>query len=92
MQTVLVVDDDRTVREMITQAIGEPNLEVVSASDAANGLELLAKRKFQVDVCLLDIMLPDISGLDAFEEFHRDAKLPIIFITGDSSSGTAIGR
>ncbi len=91
MPTILVIDDDRTVVHMISRALGDEDTEVVSASDATKGLEILAERKPRIDVCLLDIMLPDISGLEAFEEFHRlDGKLPVIFITSDSSSGTAI--
>ncbi len=40
---------------------------------------------------MLDIILPDLSGLDAFEQFQQaDGKLPIIFLTSDSSSGTAM--
>jgi nitrogen regulation protein NR(I) len=90
MPTVLIVDDDRTIVEMVTRALSD-EAEIVSASDAAKGLEILAERKPDVDVCLLDIVLPGASGLEAFEEFHRaDAKLPVIFITSDGSSDTAI--
>ncbi|MCH5374168.1 MAG: sigma-54 dependent transcriptional regulator [Planctomycetes bacterium] len=91
MGTVLVVDDDRTVTEMVSGAIGDEHTVVLTASDVAKGLEVLAEHRPKVDVCLLDIMLPDTSGLEAFEEFQRvDARLPIIYITSDSSSDTAI--
>lgn len=89
--TVLVVDDDRTVIHMISKAFATSGTEIVSASDASEGLGVLANGAANIDVCLLDIMLPDLSGLDAFEQFQRvDGKLPIIFITSDGSSGTAM--
>jgi two-component system nitrogen regulation response regulator GlnG len=86
-----VVDDDRTIIHIVSKALGASGIEVLSARDAAEGLQVLASRAPDVDACLLDIMLPDLSGLDAFEQFQRaDGKLPIIFITSDSSSGTAM--
>lgn len=88
---VLVVDDDRSIVHMISRALADSGIEVLPAASAAEGLEILKRRAAQIDACLLDIMLPDISGLEAFGELHRlDGRLPIIFITGDSSSDTAI--
>lgn len=88
---ILVIDDDRTVIHLISRAFDNADTEVVSAASTVEGLKILTERKPRIDVCLLDIMLPDISGLEAFEEFHRlDGKLPIIFITSDGSSDTAI--
>ncbi|MHB8897525.1 MAG: sigma-54-dependent transcriptional regulator [Thermoguttaceae bacterium] len=91
MPTILVVDDDRTIIHMVSKALSVAQIEVFSAHDATEGLRILAERTPQIDACLLDIMLPDHSGLDAFAQFQRvDKKLPIIFITSDSSSATAM--
>ena len=80
MPSVLVVDDDRSVRRLIEKALNEIDIEVLSASTAEEGLELLAERK--PDVALLDIVLPKISGLELFERVRAiDAKLPVIFVT-----------
>ena len=52
---------------------------------------LLADRKTTLDARPLDVKLPGMSGLEAFQKFHAlDAKLPVIFITGSSDSETAI--
>lgn len=91
MPTILVVDDDRIVTELVSRALGDEKTEVIAVADAAQGLELLAARRPEIDVCLLDIMLPEINGLEALERFHQlDPKLPVIFITSDNSSATAI--
>jgi len=88
MATVLIVDDDRSVRHLVTQAFRESPITVLSAEDAREGLALAQQG---VDLVLLDIRLPDMSGLDAVGGFRAiDAKVPIILITGQGSSETAI--
>ena len=89
MPTVLVIDDDRTVCHMIRRSLEELDVEVVTAGDADAGLAAVRDRN--PDVVLLDIMLPEISGLEVFQKIqHIDTKLPVIFITAGGSSETAI--
>ncbi|MBI2826311.1 MAG: sigma-54-dependent Fis family transcriptional regulator [Planctomycetia bacterium] len=89
MPTLLVVDDDRAVRHLVRQAFQGPELEVVEAATAAEGLDLSRQR--QPDTVLLDIMLPEMSGLEAYRAFQTiDPKLPVIFITALDSSDVAI--
>ncbi|NLE44677.1 MAG: response regulator, partial [Chloroflexi bacterium] len=88
---ILVVDDDRFVIAIVTRALKDLDLEVISADTASRGAELLRKEGPRLDVCLLDIMLPDTSGIEACTEYRAiDSTLPIIFITSDDSSATAI--
>ena len=89
MSRILVIDDDRSVRHLIAKAFEDSDVEVVPAATADEGMQLLEKA--QSDVVLLDILLPEISGLDLFERIRTvDPKLPVIFITSLSSSDTAI--
>lgn len=89
MSRILVIDDDRSVRHLMSKAFEESDVEVVLAASAAEGVEMLCEK--QVDVVLLDILLPEASGLELFERIRTiDAKLPVIFITSLSSSETAI--
>ncbi|MFO0788251.1 MAG: sigma-54 dependent transcriptional regulator [Pirellulales bacterium] len=89
MSRILVIDDDRSVRHLIGKAFEESDVEVVPAATSDEGLQLLGSRQF--DVVLLDILLPESSGLDVFERIRQiDPKLPVIFITSLSSSDTAI--
>jgi two-component system nitrogen regulation response regulator GlnG len=77
------------VRHLIAKAFEESDVEVVPAASAEEGMQLLDGG--QLDVVLLDIMLPESSGLELFERIRRvDSKLPVIFITSLSSSDTAI--
>lgn len=68
---VLLVDDHRLVREALAQALcGEPSIEVVGqCGDAAGALELAARLK--PDVVVLDIGLPEVSGVQVCRELQR---------------------
>jgi two-component system nitrogen regulation response regulator GlnG len=86
---VLVVDDDRAVRHTIRRIFEETPLEILTAESAEEGLKLAKER--HPDVILLDVMLPDRSGLDMFGKFHElDQKVPVIFITAGEKSETVI--
>jgi DNA-binding NtrC family response regulator len=88
MSTVLVIDDDRSVHRLVAQALVSTPLEVWTALDVYEGLALVERRP---DLVLLDIVLPDISGLEAAAQIRAiDPKLPVIFITGQGTSETAI--
>jgi two-component system nitrogen regulation response regulator GlnG len=74
---------------LISKAFDDTDVEVSPAASADEGLRLL--NEVQPDVVLLDILLPESSGLDLFEQIRdADRKLPVIFITSLSSSETAI--
>jgi len=89
MPVLLVIDDNRTVSHMVTRVFENDDVQVLSAQTAAEGVDLV--RTAKPDTVLLDIMLPNVSGLDLFREIHSiDAKLPVIFITAGGTSETAI--
>jgi two-component system nitrogen regulation response regulator GlnG len=89
MSSVLVIDDDRSVQHLVAYAFEESEIEVLVAGTAAEGLEALRCR--HPDVVLLDIMLPEVSGLDLFQQIHAfDPRVPVIFVTILDSSDTTI--
>ena len=79
--TVFIIDDDRGMRQSIQDLVESVGLQ---AESFATGQEFLARKRTDGPCCLvLDVRLPDISGLD-FQRQMADAgvKIPIIFITG----------
>ncbi|MEZ6129996.1 MAG: sigma-54 dependent transcriptional regulator [Planctomycetaceae bacterium] len=89
MPNVLVIDDDRSVCEMVRQSLEKMNIDVTSALTADDGIRAIQTES--PDVVLLDIMLPGTSGLEAFQQIRdTDRRLPIIFITSGTDSSTAI--
>jgi nitrogen regulation protein NR(I) len=89
MPTLLIVDDEPSILLAFRKAFREPAVTVVTAETAAQGLELARTR--QPDVIVLDVHLPDTSGLEMLGKLHAiDARSPVIFITGRSTTETAI--
>lgn len=87
MPTVLVVDDDRSIRHQLETTLN--HLDLVTMGDATEGIEWLKENR--ADCVLLDIMLPGTSGLEVFQQIKTlDNKLPVIFITAGGSSETTI--
>jgi two-component system nitrogen regulation response regulator GlnG len=90
MPTLLVVDDEPSILLAFRRAFhGADGLEVLTAPAAAEGLELARQRR--PDVVVLDINLPDLPGLEMLRRLRAvDARSPVIFITGHSTTDTAI--
>ncbi len=89
MPTLLVIDDEESVRYSLRRAFEGEALHVLTAATAAEGLEQVVRE--QPDVVLLDIQLPDRSGLEVFRDIHaQDSKRPVIFITAHGTTDTAI--
>jgi two-component system nitrogen regulation response regulator GlnG len=87
--TLLVVDDEASILLAFRKAFREPAVTVLTAETAAEGLELARERR--PDVIVLDVHLPDMSGLEMLRRLRQlDARSPIIFITGKSTTDTAI--
>ena len=89
MASLLVIDDDRTVLLLVKKAFADSDLEIHCASDAQSGMAAL--REHKPDVLLLDILLPEVSGMELAREIRGiDIRLPVIFITATNDSDTAI--
>jgi two-component system nitrogen regulation response regulator GlnG len=86
---LLVIDDDPLILQCMKLALPAPVYEVVTAENASEGLKLF--RQQQPDAVLLDIQLPDQSGLAALHEFRGlDRRVPIILMTGHGTAETVI--
>lgn len=89
MATILVIDDESSIVHAFRRAFSDPEDTLHTASDGSGGLELVARCR--PDVVVLDLNLPDMSGLDVFHRIRTiDARIPIIFITGQGTTETAI--
>src|SRR5262245_2068011 len=89
MATLLVIDDEAGIRFTIGEVLQGPDLRVLAAENAEQGLQLT--RDEAPDVVLLDIRLGNKSGLDVFHELREiDPKLLVVFITGHGTAETAI--
>jgi two-component system response regulator AtoC len=86
---VLVVDDDHLLRKLITEQLVKADFDAEPVSSGQQALDIL--RETDRDVVLLDIMMPDISGLDALRAIRKlDDPPEVIMLTADTSLGTGI--
>ena len=86
---ILVVDDEADIREGLEMLLGGEGYRVDLAQNAAEGLHRLESRGY--DLVLLDLMMPDRSGMDVLEEVRkRDRSTPIFLITAYGSVEAAV--
>jgi DNA-binding NtrC family response regulator len=89
MNRVLIVDDDRSVRYALSVELKKNNLTPVEASSGLQAIELVKKNSF--DSILLDVMMPDLNGIQTLQELKKiDQDVPIIIITGYADIPTAV--
>ncbi len=83
-KTVLTVDDDPAIRQLIRVALEkEENIQVIEASDGISGLEAI--RQYRPDLVLLDVVMPRQDGLHMLQTLRSDPDLsfiPVILLTG----------
>jgi two-component system, OmpR family, copper resistance phosphate regulon response regulator CusR len=89
MPHVLLIEDDARIREIVERGLGARGFVVSSAPDGEAGLDLA--RKLDVDLVLLDLLLPGRDGLDVLEDL-REAKprLPVIAVTALDDTGSRV--
>jgi PAS domain S-box-containing protein len=66
--TVLVIDDEADIRDVVQTILERRGLHVHAAEDGASGLELLRQHRGQINVVLLDMNMPGLSGVDTYRE------------------------
>ena len=89
VQKVLVVDDNQDVRELIVHILNADGFHVYAAVDGENALAILNSNP--VDLVLLDVMMPGMSGLEVLKEIRTGSnkkvrEVPVMMITAMSST------
>lgn len=80
MKSILLVDDDRHIRAVLSSLLTEAGYVVIAVPDGRAALSEIAARK--PDLVLLDVMMPVMNGYEACEEIRKtNRELPIIFLT-----------
>ena len=90
-QTILVVDDEKDLLDLIEYNLKKEGFDVLKAENGEEGIAV-AKEK-NPDLVLLDIMMPKMDGMQAVEEMRKDDQLkniPIIFLTARSDEKTEV--
>lgn len=77
--TILLIDDDATLRELLVDQLRTAGYQIVAASDGATGLR--SATDVTPDLIILDVMMPGMSGWEVCERVRAKSRVPIIMLT-----------
>ncbi|MCI8813665.1 MAG: response regulator transcription factor [Lachnospiraceae bacterium] len=83
--TLLVVEDEDKLLRTLSDFLALQGYEVLQASDGQKALEVFYNNMNQIDLVLLDIMLPQIGGNEVLREIRKKSQVPVIMLTANSS-------
>lgn len=84
LSKILVIDDDTRLRSLLGRFLEENGFEVSLAKDAIEALELIKNNeisKINFDLLIVDVMLPNLNGIDFTSEFRKKYSTPVIMLT-----------
>jgi DNA-binding response OmpR family regulator len=82
-RTILVVDDEKTLREALADGLETEGFAVVQAADGREAVDMF--RRHHPDLILLDLMLPEISGTEVCRIVRAESDVPILMLTAKSA-------
>lgn len=83
-QKILIIDDEENIRQLMMEVLAENNYQVDSAAGAQEGLEMIENNRY--DLIILDMLMPEMTGYDFFEQIKNKPDRPkVIVATGYSS-------
>lgn len=88
--TILVADDEKEIRDLLRLYLENEKYNVIEAKDGQQALDMLRSNK--VDLCLLDIMMPNIDGYHVLQELRKENNMPVIILSAkDADSEKILG-
>jgi PAS domain S-box-containing protein len=88
---ILVIDDEQIMRDGCTRILSEHGWSVLPAENGSAGLAALRESPAAIDLILLDLMMPGMSGMEVLEQVQAlDGTLPVIIITGYATVESAV--
>jgi DNA-binding NtrC family response regulator len=90
-KTVLVIDDDPTQRRLLSAAVEKAGFGCRTAPDGETGVALATDKNVNIDVVLLDLTMPGLSGMDTLEMLtERRPDMPVVMLTATSGIDTIV--
>lgn len=90
MRKILVVDDDISIAQLISDALEDEGFETVMKNDGKSAYEYIKENQYDIALITLDIMMPDIDGIRLCQFIRNSVDCPIIFVSAKSEAGDAV--
>jgi len=90
VETILVIDDDEAVRKLLKDFLQKENYIVETAKNGRNAVDMLSDAPEAYHLIVLDLMLPDFSGIDACKQIRKFSEIPVIILSGKSADSDKI--
>lgn len=81
-ETILIVDDEKEIRDLIAIYLSNEGYEIFMASNGVEALKVVEKQ--DVDLIVLDIMMPEMDGIEACVKIRKEKDMPIIMLSAKS--------
>lgn len=82
MAKILIIDDDKDIRNLLTIYLENEGMQINTAENALQALKILKEKEF--DLIILDIMMPDMDGIETCMKIRKEQNIPIIMLSAKS--------
>jgi PAS domain S-box-containing protein len=92
-ETILVAEDHEGLREIARETLSKYGYRVLLAADGEQAVQAFQSKRVKIDLVLLDVVLPKLSGPDAYSQICREnPEVPVIFATGYSPDSALLSK
>lgn len=96
MLKMLIVEDEVSIRTIIKKYLSKFDIECIEAENGKKGLDVFEKNKDNIDLVLMDVMMPEMDGIECTKEIRKISDVPIIMLTAknqdeDEIEGLEVG-
>ena len=96
MLKILIVEDEENIRRILKKYLSKFNITCIEAKDGKKALDIFKKNKDGIDLILMDVMMPEMDGVEATREIRKISDVPIIMLTAknqdeDEIEGLEVG-
>lgn len=90
MINALVVDDEHLIRAMIKEYFSDKDITVIEAENGIEGINQFEKNKDDIDIIILDVMMPKMDGVQCCKKIRDMSKVPILMLTAKTETNDEI--
>lgn len=96
MFKILIVEDEDSIRTIINKYLSKYDIRCIEAENGVKGLEVFTKNKDNIDLVIMDVMMPEMDGVECTKKIRKISNVPIIMLTAknqdeDEIEGLKVG-